>query len=465
MSKQPKHLHLNKKSFIRYSMDAFKLEIASWKELFKNEWPLALVFIGLVAALIIYAKPYPPKEVKIAAGQVDSSFNIMANRYAKYFKKHGIDLNIVETIGSQDNLTKLIHKNDIQSALLLAGTIKKKEFPKIISLGSVQQVPLWLFYRGTLYEGDDPFVHFSQKKVSVGAPGSGTLALLKELMTLHKPLIENPKNLHYLTHATAADELLKGDLDAMFIADGLDSPIVQRLLKAPDIHVYNFSMAPAYEKKLPYLDMVTIPRGSLNLESIFPKSNIKMVSSSMVLLVEEDLHPAIQLLFMMASDEFGDARDQFFARPDEFPSYRDHSVPLSPIAKHYFESGTPIAARFLPFWVASFIDRMWLLLLAIVTVAFPLFKMLPNYRLTRVRIELSTAYENLRQIESQMLRAQNKEEFEENLAELNALEEAISELIIPPNHLNQYYSLWSAVNIVRKNTVDRLARLLNQENK
>lgn len=462
MRNSPKTHALNKKSFIRYNIEGIKLELISWKDLFRNEWPLALALFALVAALIIYAKPLPPKEVKIASGQIGSSFNLMANRYVEYFEKHGVTLKVVETVGVQESQYQLIEKNDIQSALLLAGSLKKKQSPKIVSLGSVQQVPLWLFYRGALYEGDDPFEYFPKNRISIGASGSGTQLILRELLTLHTPLLfDQPQNLLQLTHADAADALIKGDIDAMAIAEGFTSPIIQKLLKQPDIHIYNFSLAPAYEKKLPYLEMVTIPRGSLNLETIYPKSDIKMVSSSMVLLIEKNLHPAIQLLFLMASDEFGDARDQFFARPDEFPSYRDHTVPLSPVAKSFFDSGPSVFTRYVPFWVASFIDRMWLLVLAIVTVAFPLFRLLPNYRQTRVRIQISTAYEDLRQIETLLQTSQNKENCEEVLAELDALEQAMGELVIPPDHLSQYYSLCSAVNMIRKNALERLTRYLN----
>lgn len=459
MKSSTKSHSLDKKSFLRYALEGINQELTSWKNLVRYEWPLVLLLTTLLTVLFIYAKPLPPKEVKIAAGQVDTSFYLMAKRYAEFFEKHGVKLKLIQTDGSQENLNKLIEENDIQSALLLAGTIQKKEFPQVVSLGSVQQIPLWLFYRGKVYDGDDPFAHFAEEKISIGGPGSGTQRILKELLTLHAPLLNQPKQVLQLAHVEGADALIKGEIEAIATADGYTSPTIQRLLKTPDLHIYNFSLADAYVKKMPYLDVVTIPRGALNIETIYPRSDIKMVSSSMTLLVEKDLHPAIQLLFMMASDEFGDARDQFFARPDEFPSYKDHAVPLSPIAKNYFADGPSIFSRFLPFWVTSFLDRMWLLLLAILTVAFPIFKMLPNYRLTRARIQLSTAYEDLRLIETLLKATQSQSELDDVMVDLDALEAAMNQLTIPASNLNKYYSLCSAVNLVRKNAIDRFKQL------
>ena len=459
MKSSSKPHSLDKKSFLRYALEGANQELISWRNLVRYEWPLVLLLAILLTMLFVYARPLPPKEVSIAAGQPDTSFYLMAKRYAKFFEKHGVTLKLIQTDGSQENLNQLIEKKGIQSALLLAGTIQKKEFPQVVSLGSVQQVPLWLFYRGNIYTGDDPFAHFAEERTSIGGPGSGTQRILKELLTLHAPLLSKPKHLLQLPHAEGAEALIQGKIEALATADAYRSPTIQRLLKTPNLHIYNFSLADAYVKKMPFLDVVTIPRGALNIESVYPPSDIKMVSSSMTLLIEKDLHPAIQLLFMMASDEFGDARDQFFARPDEFPSYKDHAVPLSPVAKNYFANGPSIISRFLPFWVTSFIDRMWLLLLAIVTVAFPIFKMLPNYRLTRARIQLSTAYEELRQIETLLQAAQTQSEYEDVLADLDALETAMRQLTIPASNLNKYYSLCSALNLVRKNAGDQLKRL------
>lgn len=450
---------LDKKSFLQYAFEGTTQELLSWKKLFRYEWSLVAVLFVLLAILFFSAKPLPPKEINIAAGQVDTSFHQMAKRYAEYFNKHGVTLNLIQTDGSQDNLSKLIEKNHIQSALLLAGTIQKNQFPNVVSLGSVQQVPLWLFYRGKVYDGDEPFVHFSEKKVSVGGMGSGTNRILNELEALHAPLTHMNTNLLRLKHTEGVNALIKGDIEALAIADGYMSPIIQRLLKAPNLNIYNFSLAPAYVKKVPYLDVVVIPRGALNIEKIYPPKDITMVSSSMTLLVEKDLHPAIQLLFLMASDEFGDARNEFFARPDEFPSYKDHSVPLSTVAKQYFTNGPSIFIRFLPFWLASFIDRMWFLLLAILTVAFPLIRMMPNYRQTRARIELSTAYEDLRQIEKLLHSAHSETEYQYVMAELEILENEMKMLVVPASNLSQYYSLCSAVNMIRKNAIDQFKRL------
>ena len=201
--------------------------------------------------------------------------------------------------------------------------------------------------------------------------------------------------------------------------------------------------------------MVTIPRGALNFKTIYPDQDIRMVATTMTLLVKKDLHPAIQLLFLMAADALGDARDLFFAKPDEFPSYTDHAVPLSPIAKEYFRFGSPYGLKFFPFWVVSFFERMWILLLAVVAVGYPLYRLLPNYRNIHSKIEITAAYQNIRETEDRVRAATTYEDMQSELAYLVQLEKDLTEMWIPIDNMSSYYSLVSALSTVQKLAKER----------
>lgn len=180
-----------------------------------------------------------------------------------------------------------------------------------------------------------------------------------------------------------------------------------------------------------------------------------MVATTMSLLVEKDLHPAIQLLFLMAADALGDSRDLFFAKPDEFPSYTDHAVPLSPVAKEYFRFGAPYALKFFPFWVVSFFERMWLLLLAVVAVGYPLYRLLPNYRNIHSKIEITGAYQNIREAEDRIRAAKTFEEVHGEIINLVNLEKELTEMWIPIDNMSSYYSLVSALGTVQKLAKER----------
>lgn len=438
-----------------YAARGLLMELKAWRVLIRNEWPLVLMFVAGLVILLSQIRPFPPTQLSILVGQQGSSHEILAQRFVDFFKDHGVKLDVLYTDGTQDNLKSLIEHPDINIALTLAGSVEKGTYPELMTLGSVQYEPLWLFYTGPIYKGDDPFAHFSAKRIAIGAPGSGTQHLLREMLKIRGITLEQQKNFQEWPHRQAAQALLDGEIDAMVIVDGFTSPTIRHLLAAENVHIYNFALAPAYIKKMPFLDVVTIPRGSLNLEQVYPPEDIRMVSSSLTLLIDQKLHPALQLLFLMAADKFGDARDQFFARPDEFPAYRDQAVPLSPVAKQYFDQGPPISLRYVPFWVASFLNRIWLLVLAVLAIGYPLFRLTPNYRHTNSRLEIASAYEDVRTLEQAARNATTHTQIEHILSALKELETEIDAIPVPTDSMSTYYSLWGALNIVHKYAKDR----------
>src|SRR5574343_990327 len=119
----------------------------------------------------------------------------------------------------------------------------------------------------------------------------------------------------------------------------MESGNVQKILEDPKIKIYNFQMAQAYANFIDYLELVTLPKGSLDLHPVTPEKNINMPATSTVLLVSDDTHPAIQYLFLKASKELNKKYKPFFNRPGGFPAYIDQSVQESAIAARFYEKG------------------------------------------------------------------------------------------------------------------------------
>lgn len=93
------------------------------------------------------------------------------------------------------------------------------------------------------------------------------------------------------------------------------------MLEVPGVNIFNFNLIDAYVKNLQFLEKVSIPRGALNIQNIFPPQNTEMLASSITLLVERSTHPVHQWLFLMAArTSISDERNQFFARPGFFPA-------------------------------------------------------------------------------------------------------------------------------------------------
>lgn len=62
--------------------------------------------------------------------------------------------------------------------------------------------------------------------------------------------------------------------------------------------------------------------------------------------------------------------------PDTGPQGTD--FPLSEEADSYFNNGRPFLQRYLPFWLANFVQRLILVVVPLVAVVFPLFKLMPT---------------------------------------------------------------------------------------
>ncbi len=54
-----------------------------------------------------YVEPPPPGQVRIAAGNREGAYYAFAKQYAEYLARQEIELEVVETAGSVDNVKRL----------------------------------------------------------------------------------------------------------------------------------------------------------------------------------------------------------------------------------------------------------------------------------------------------------------------------------------------------------------------
>ena len=443
-------------SLVRHTRDSLKQELEAWAGLIKGEWKWILTLICGLAVLIAFTQPLPPKDVYLAVGQQGSVFGMLGEKFVPHFAEQGIRLHLVHTPGSAASLAELADKDLLPNAALMVGGIAGRgKFPNLLSLGSVEYVPLWLFYRGPEFQGKELFSHFSSKRVAVGVDGSAEQIMIKKLLKLSGIALEGRENLLKTTSQDAAEKLIGGEIDAMFIMDGIDGQVVQKLLAQKNLHIANFAYAPAYVKKLPFLKTVTIPMGSLDLQAHNPKEDIQMLASSVTLLVEDDMHPVVQQIFLLAADKIGNEIDQFFADPEFFPAYIDHAVPLSPIAKRFYEEGPPAFRGSLPLWLINYVDRIWFLLVGTIAVIYPLLKLFPSYRHMRSVLLITDAYSEIQGVEQRVGQAKTREALQALIDELNALDAESSGSWVSSIEINRLYSMKSALNLVRTQIINR----------
>jgi hypothetical protein len=231
-----------------------------------------------------------------------------------------------------------------------------------------------------------------------------------------------------------------------------DAPLVQYLLRAPGIRLFEFVQAEAYTRRFPFLRAVTLPRGIVDLAADKPPQDVRLVAATASLVVREDLHPAlIQLLVQAAQQVHGDAG--WFSRAGEFPSPSVSDLPLAPEAARLYRDGVPWLQRYLPFWLANFIDRMWFVLLPLAAVMIPLSRVLPPLVELRVRSRVYRWYAHLRAVEQALERPAPA--LDRLRAEIERIDGQVERVGMPLSYTHELYELRSHIELVRKRILDR----------
>ncbi|WP_353432985.1 TAXI family TRAP transporter solute-binding subunit [Polynucleobacter sp. MWH-UH23A] len=422
---------------------------------------IPLLIIGLIT-LILYVNPLPPKTAYLAVGQDGSSSQEIAKSFQTYFQKNGINLELVGTNGLTAGLKGLYSdESKINASFLTVGSATEEEYPGLVSLGSVQFAPIWIFYKGGAPTGSDPFKYLQGKKISIGTPGTATNILFQKL---NKVSIKTPisNDLLELPHKEGAELLKQGKIDALFIVDSTQSETIKHLLSDASIKIADFSLADAYLKKLPFLQKLVIPKGSRSIENVDPPHDITILASTTNLLVEKNSHRAIQWGFILAAKEYSRTAGTFFSDPGFFPRDIDNNFPLSPIAEHYYRDGTPSLFGYLPIWIASLLDSIWIYILAFFALILPAFKLLNSLRLFPSEGLMEKYFVETRILDEAVLAANTKEQLLEVIKEINAQELRIYDMYLFGKNARFYFNQKNAINSVRSSANSKLIAFENE---
>lgn len=428
--------------------------LAFWSFLQSN-WYYVLPGL-IVAVLLIYVvRPVPPKTMTIATGQAHSSADVVAHKYQAFFKTHGVDLQLVPSKGNQENLD-LLEAGQVDAIFAQGGLPLGDNSSHLLSLGSISYLPLWLFYNGAEIEESDLNVFLASRRTSINIVGSSTRALLEPVLQGQGIDLAIP-GLVELDTAKSIQALQERKIDAMFLSASMASENLRALAEMPGVHVYSFKFADAYARHYPHMSALTLPAGAFDLHPAIPSKDIKLIGSTMDILTTDKLHPALQLLLMQATEHFERKRVSYFSH-GKFPAYIDTRIPESDVARRFFKEGSPLLWGYVPYWLASLFDEIWFYLLAIGAIIIPLMSFLPSYRKTHAELSMESCYDELRQVENEMVfrRDMDAPITADLLDQLDALKDKARALWVPTGNRTAYYDLRAAINIVREDIVASL---------
>ncbi len=444
-------------SLIRHTKSTLQQELNAWRGLVRAEWHWILLLGVGILLLLIYTKPLPQRDIYLAVGQHGTKFEALGRKFVPYFNEQGLNLHLVNTNGSAASLAELADTNtDIDAALLVAGVAEKGEFTNLASLGSIEYIPLWVFYRGGEFSGKSAYDFFATQRVAIGNPGSASESVLKKTLALSGITLHSQENFFRISDQEAVEKIINGEIDAICIMDSINAPNVKRLLEDPNLRILNFPHAAAYVKKLPFFNTVVVPMGSINLKENIPSKDITMLASTGTLLVEKNLHPVIQQTFLLAAEAISKQDEPFFSNPEFFPAYIDHTIPISPIAQKFYEDGPPSLRDKLPLWLINYVDRIWFLLLGSFAIIYPLFKLFPSYRSMRSKMLIEDAYEKIQQIDRIVAKSLSVFELQALVDQLDGLADEIRRWSISSEEMNRLYTMKGALNLIRVQALNKL---------
>jgi TRAP transporter TAXI family solute receptor len=419
----------------------------SVKELATVALPVVLAIGAAFWFTFKFVQPAPPRLVVMSTGAEGGAYHAFALRYKAILARDGVTLELRPSSGAVENLARLRDpKSDVSLALVQGGIGHAADPPVLESLGSVYYEPLWVFYRGK--RALDRINDLKGKRIAVGSEGSGTRKLALVILDT-SGLPRGDVTLLDVGGEKAADALIAGTADALFIVAGPEAPIVRKLIRADGVSLMSFARASAYAARHPFLHKLVLPRGALDIARDLPRGDVLLVAPTANLLAKESLHPAIAYLVLEAAREVHSGPGPF-NRIGEFPSPNDVEFPLSSQAERFYKSGPPFLQRYLPFWAASLVDRMIVLLVPLFAVAVPLFRILPGLYAWRIRRKVYRWYGELKFLEEALRHRPPGADPADELERLAKIEDEVSEIHVPLGFAHEVYTLRMHIKLVRE---------------
>ena len=421
-----------------------------------NLW-LVPVLAALVAALFYFVAPPPPMHATMSTGGVGGGYAQFAEKLREELAKEGFELKLVNSKGSRENTERLLNDDSgVQLALLQSGQeleLDEKQREQLINLGAVFQEPLWLFARKDLTI--NTLSDLINLRTAVGANNGGIRMMVNPMLAANHIDHQNlPEGWQAYSGKKALTAMLVDELDAAFFLGPAEGALVQEAASHNELQLVSFNQAAAYRARLPFITEVKVGQGLLNLATNQPQQDTTTVSAVAMLMANESFHPALTALILASAQEVMRS-GTLIDKPDTWPKNLPNDFESLTEAEYFHDKGLPLLQRYLPFRIASLADRYIILVIPLLVLLFPLFKIAgPVYR-WRIRARIYRWYKYLRDVDKQLSNDTLPMHLDEEIKRLSALQDELAKVEVPLSYTNELYQLHLHVRYV----LQRLERL------
>jgi TRAP transporter TAXI family solute receptor len=421
-------------------------------------WAVAAVLtVAVVGLSFRFVDPFPPTGIVLATGQPGGAYDTFGREYQRQLNREGLRVELRPTAGSVENLERLL-RDEVDVAFVQGGTypLAKDVEGRLRGMAALYREPLWIFYRGKAV-GDD-LGGLAGRRVAIGAPGSGTEAIARALLEVVGLPAASP-NLLSLPAADARGRLETGTVDAAFFVSSYRDVNVSALLHRPDVHLVSFQREAAFSGHFRYLSAVRIPPGLLDLKAGLPREPTTLMAPAALLVCRKTLHPrAVEQILTVAQTVHG--AGSLLDPPGRFPTREGVDIPLHDAADSYLTRGESFLSRVLPYWALRWVIHLRLLVLPLLAIWVPLFKILPWLLRWRGNRVLERHYARLRDVEAAVGTAPGPEALRQEVTRLESLRTQVEGLTrsLSLQHQRDVYHCRLHIALALDEARDRLRR-------
>jgi TRAP transporter TAXI family solute receptor len=429
-----------------------------------------LLFIGAILliaalgwALATVLKPAIQHTIIITTGADNGIYRGFADRYAPLLKRDGITLDIRSSSGSIENYQRLKDPDsEYEVGFIQSGTTRPKETDDLQTIAAVSYEPIWVFYRGDTTDPANTTINrlaqLRGKRIAIGVAGSGLLNVAQVLLS-YSGITGDNTTLLEMDAAKAYQELENGTLDAAFFIGRPDASMQQTLLNS-NLKLMSFAQADALVQKFPSLSKIIFPRASTSIVNDLPQTDVTLLAATALLVSKDTLHPALAYLLLEAAKTVHGGED-YFTPLGAFPNLNTDEFPLSDESTRYFKSGRPFLQRYLPFWLASFIERRLLILLPFMALLIGLLQALPRMAQTRIKNRLVVWYREIKSLEDEIWRTPQPtpDQIAQWREEIENIDAHASQIRMPQRYFQDVYALKQAIGVVRERIFQAAAKV------
>ncbi|MEM9380108.1 MAG: TAXI family TRAP transporter solute-binding subunit [Planctomycetota bacterium] len=419
------------------------------RDLLRIWGPIGLLTAVAFAVTLRFVGAPPPDRIRLATGPESGGYAAAGERFAAALREAGIEVDLVATRGSTENLD-LLRQSAVDVALVQGG-IAGAEEPELEGLLSLYLEPLWIFATEPVDRVDD----LLRTPLEIGPEGSGTRPLVQRLLA--QAGVEVEERGGDLDAARAA--VTSGEAGALMRVAAPRSELVRELL-APDsgFEPASLSRAEGIARTFPYLRHVRLYRGSIDLAGDLPQRDLEVVAAAANLVAREELHPAVVGLLVQTAKVHFSGRG-VLEDPGEFPSQTLLDVAPSSVARTSLEQGPSFLYRAFPFQVAALIDRLKILVLPFLTLLLPLFRLAPPLYRWRIRRRILRWYKQIMNLEHGLRAGEaTDDQLRAAAAELDRMDAELAQVSVPLGYADELYHLRLHLRMVREDLSSRRGR-------